>query len=85
MDTSGGQIKRPDLNVEKMLKSPQEIALLQQIRDSNDAIKHLEAEYLSLFRQGKIDACVKKHRGIEFAKKYINGLCAKHKKLYRRR
>lgn len=87
METPSGQTGWPrDWNkIVTTLRTPQEITLLQQIRDSNNAIKRLDAEYLALFRTGRLDECVRKRMAIEFAKKYINGLCAQHKRRYGRK
>ncbi len=71
-----------ELNVEK---SPQELELLGHIREVNERRLELGHECSQLHSKGDVDGSVRKKRAAEEARRYLNRLVARHKKLYRRR
>lgn len=81
METSGLP-ERPELILDK---SPQEIALLTHIKEVNDKRLELGREAIQLHNNGDLDGCLRKKRGCAEARKYLNSLVAKHKRLYWRR
>ncbi len=85
MEIPSGQTKRPDLDVVTASKSPPEIALLTHIREVNDKRLELEYESLLLNRHGDVAGSVRKKKACEEARRYLNTLVAKHKRLYSRR
>ena len=82
---SSGHPKRPLLNVEKTLRSPEEQELLEHIKAVNVKRLELEQEATCLHRRGDIEGTVRKKKACEEARRYLNSLVARHKKLYWRR
>ena len=63
-------------------RTAEETDLLRKIKSVNDRKTELEQEADALHREGKINEMVRKRRAIEEARRYLNILCAKHRKKF---
>lgn len=67
----------------KTLRTAEEQQILEHIKAVNEKREQLLYEASLLNSQGKIDASIRKKRGAEEARRYLNKLCAQHKRQYR--
>jgi hypothetical protein len=85
MKVSSGHESEVDLNVEqRQQKSPEELQLLNHIKEVNEKRLQLGYESLLLTRNGNIEEAVKKRRAGDESRRYLNKLVMRHKKLFRK-